>query len=203
MDHDDDVERLFSWIRTPDLHYREFASERDVADAVEAWPVPRNAADQTGHRPRDAEADGAPTSPAPQRTALGGRLASLFRHREPPPPPEPPPVYRQPETHEPPPEHPVDEAAWVPEPPRPSPIFARLRPAAEPASVQVPPSDADYQGFEEDGAEPAVAETADPSEARSLDAIFSRLSHPAPTAPQERNGAAVGVGLGSVFRRLR
>ena len=31
---DDDVERLFSWLQTPDLRYREFAGAREVTDTV-------------------------------------------------------------------------------------------------------------------------------------------------------------------------
>ena len=33
-DRDSDVDRLFSWLQTPDLHYREFADGREVTDAV-------------------------------------------------------------------------------------------------------------------------------------------------------------------------
>jgi hypothetical protein len=39
MDREDDVERLFSWLKTPDLRYREFASERDFAEASATWPT--------------------------------------------------------------------------------------------------------------------------------------------------------------------
>jgi hypothetical protein len=34
MDHDDDVEHLFSWLQTPDLRYREFAGAREITDSV-------------------------------------------------------------------------------------------------------------------------------------------------------------------------
>lgn len=34
MDHEDDIERLFSWLQTPELRYREFAGAREVADTV-------------------------------------------------------------------------------------------------------------------------------------------------------------------------
>jgi hypothetical protein len=34
MDHDDDVEHLFSWLQTPELRYREFAGAREITDAV-------------------------------------------------------------------------------------------------------------------------------------------------------------------------
>ena len=33
-DQSDDVEKLFSWLQTPDIRYREFAGAREVTDAV-------------------------------------------------------------------------------------------------------------------------------------------------------------------------
>jgi hypothetical protein len=50
MDEDDDVERLFSWLQTPELRYREFAGAREIADTVMTWqarpntPPPANSA---------------------------------------------------------------------------------------------------------------------------------------------------------------
>jgi hypothetical protein len=37
MSQDNDVERLFSWLQTPDIHYREFAGAREVTDATVAY----------------------------------------------------------------------------------------------------------------------------------------------------------------------
>jgi hypothetical protein len=34
MNHDDDVEHLFSWLQTPELRYREFAGAREITDTV-------------------------------------------------------------------------------------------------------------------------------------------------------------------------
>jgi|SRR5579872_2283788 len=34
MNQDNDVERLFSWLQTPDIRYREFAGAREITDAV-------------------------------------------------------------------------------------------------------------------------------------------------------------------------
>jgi hypothetical protein len=42
MDHDDDVEHLFSWLQTPDLRYREFAGAREVTDTVATSQILRN-----------------------------------------------------------------------------------------------------------------------------------------------------------------
>jgi hypothetical protein len=39
---DDDVERLFSWLQTPDLRYREFAGAREVTDTVMMLHSPAN-----------------------------------------------------------------------------------------------------------------------------------------------------------------
>src|SRR5262245_6795072 len=43
MDHDDDVEHLFSWLQTPELRYREFAGAREITDAVIAQLRPNPA----------------------------------------------------------------------------------------------------------------------------------------------------------------
>src|SRR5665213_4084712 len=46
MDHEDDIERLFSWLQTPELRYREFAGAREITDAaVTSPPYP----DTAGH----------------------------------------------------------------------------------------------------------------------------------------------------------
>jgi hypothetical protein len=37
MDHEDDVERLFSWLQTPELRYREFAGAREITDTGVTW----------------------------------------------------------------------------------------------------------------------------------------------------------------------
>jgi hypothetical protein len=43
-----DVERLFSWLKTQDLRYREFAAAREVSDAVATWPTLHQAASEAG-----------------------------------------------------------------------------------------------------------------------------------------------------------
>jgi hypothetical protein len=45
MDHDDDVEHLFSWLQTPELRYREFAGAREITDAVITSQVRANSAE--------------------------------------------------------------------------------------------------------------------------------------------------------------
>jgi hypothetical protein len=63
MDHDDDVEHLFSWLQTPELRYREFAGAREITDTViirqerpideEPVPVPRHNTQLEEEYPRD------------------------------------------------------------------------------------------------------------------------------------------------------
>src|SRR5579863_2103947 len=48
MNHKPDVERLFSWLKAPMVHYREFAPQVEVAEAVAAWPVVHRAAVEAG-----------------------------------------------------------------------------------------------------------------------------------------------------------
>jgi hypothetical protein len=211
MDRDDDVERLFSWIKTPDLHYREFAAEREVADAVVTWPVPRDAVAEPDHPGEPYEPEPArETEPPPAgRMPLGDRPSSLFGQREPAPEPpafrpqEPSPLPLRPTAPE-----DAGEVPWAPEPPRPSPIFARLEPAPPPQPQPVPelptePPEDQYRGFEEPRNTSPAAEPAHAGEKRSLEAIFTRVAHPAPAPRDDRKRASAGPGLGSVFRRLR
>jgi hypothetical protein len=54
MDHSEDVERLFSWIKAPMVRYREFSPQVEVAEASATWPLAHAAAVQTGLVPPDA-----------------------------------------------------------------------------------------------------------------------------------------------------
>jgi hypothetical protein len=236
MDRDDDVERLFSWIKTPDLHYREFAAEREVADAVATWPAPRDAVTEPSHpgEPHEPETHYEPGAQyehdphyerearyegedqpsydpgAPEieprragRMPLGERLSSLFGHREPPPEP---PVARPQAPPPPMPEEVAGEGQWAPESPQPAPVFARLQPAPSADPNPAPPAESaenEYRGFEEPAAAPPAAEPAHADEKRSLDAIFSRVAHPAPAPRDDRKRTSAAPGLGPVFRRLR
>ena len=56
MDHSEDVERLFSWLKAPQVHYREFAPQRELAEAVATWPVVHRAAVESGVAAADAPA---------------------------------------------------------------------------------------------------------------------------------------------------
>lgn len=78
MKSDDDVAKLFSWLQTPEIHYREFADAREIADIVPGGPRPKAAETpsppQEPHRVEEAEPghDESPRSepappPSPQR----------------------------------------------------------------------------------------------------------------------------------------
>lgn len=65
MQHEDDVERLFSWLKTPDLRYRDFASEREVSDAVARRPTVQRTAEETALPASPAAAPATPVPPEP------------------------------------------------------------------------------------------------------------------------------------------
>jgi hypothetical protein len=219
MDRDDDVERLFSWIKTPDLHYREFAAEREIADAVATWPALRDAVPEPSPSDDRLEPEGPYESellPA-ERARHFERPAAVFGHREPPPPAHHPvetPVPREEEPSgevpwaaEPPPVAPYQPPPPPPvaryQPPPPPPVVVRHRPAPPPR-VQERPVDQEYSGFEETRATPPPpAEPTQPGQTRSLDAILSRVAHPGSAPREGRTQPSATPGLGPVFRRLR
>src|SRR5581483_793841 len=71
MDRDDDVGRLIAWLKAPEFQYREFAGQRDLAEALANWPVLRKAV-------------GAPAEPAARP------FLTLVPDRAPPPETAPP-----------------------------------------------------------------------------------------------------------------
>jgi hypothetical protein len=118
-----------------------------------------------------------------------------------------PPVIQPPERRAPSREEPAGEVPWAPEPPRQSPIFARLEPTASPSrpgapAPEPPPSDEQYHGFDEHPDDAVAAEPAHEGDGRPLGAIFSRVAHP-PRAQDDRKRTTGPAGLGPVFRRLR
>jgi len=116
MAYEEDVERLFSWLKTPDLRYREFAADRELADAAATWPGLRRgaAADTPAGELGAAEEEAVPPPPSVRREPVlpqtdrpapppgatrGGRdlpFGSTYRgfdddeRRAAPPPPPPP-----------------------------------------------------------------------------------------------------------------
>jgi hypothetical protein len=88
MDHTEDVERLFSWLKAPMVHYREFAPQREIAEAVATWPVAHRAAVETGIA---AEGEAAPQGDtaakeraARERMTLPARVVEALQPTPPP-----------------------------------------------------------------------------------------------------------------------
>ncbi len=224
MDHVVDVERLFSWIKAPMVHYREFAPQVEVADAVATWPLVHRAAVQSGVAaaeeagPRGdtvarqrlarerltmpAAAASRESTPAAAPSgdqlvaALGQRLQA--EHGETVAEPEQAPVA---------PRRPAAPAAMtgVDEPLsaasqlRSAPERPQL-PAHPPAGERGALFGGEYRGREREAR--AGAPAADRQD-RSLDAVFSRLSGARDRLPDPRQRARTSPGLGSVFGRLR
>ena len=55
MDQDTDVERLFSWLQTPEIRYREFAGAREVTDAMVIWQARTNTPEAEPHAPHNTQ----------------------------------------------------------------------------------------------------------------------------------------------------
>jgi hypothetical protein len=214
MDHDGDVERLFSWLQTPDLRYREFAGEREISDATANWPALRRAASTALP---DAAATGAePAAAAPEvlsappvRGALAVRLRETIGRATP---------FAEDHRHFT--DRSPDWRAAAPDraPPRRRPILTTAA-ALEPGLEPTPPPHTDgartrethaglfggaYRGFEDAPAEPAGEPPPDqPGHPRSLDAVFSRLARPTRPHHGVDGQAARRSELGPLFRRLR
>lgn len=214
MEHDDDVGRLFSWLKTPDLRYREFANEREISDAAATWPGLRRATEsvspEEGEAPVGVEAQPEEAvSPNPLREPLGDRLrAALGGHppasrsgltfRDVVTPPEPGRDHA-PES--------VGSAIHYENPDLESPEEPHPAPEQRPSGARAGLFGGSYRGFGDDeaAAAPAPPAPAAPSanpEGRALDAVFSRLARPAGHYRDERKVPGV-AGRGPMFRRLR
>jgi len=100
MDRDDDVGRLIAWLKAPEFQYREFAGQRDLAEALANWPVLRKAvgapeppAGAAPPRPaRPPARDEAPTGAAADAPAAPAArpFLTLVPDRAPPPETAPP-----------------------------------------------------------------------------------------------------------------
>ena len=201
------------------VHYREFAPQREIADAVRTWPVAHRTAVRTGIAGEGEPAPQGDTA-AKERIAREGRSLPVAA-----PPPQPAVAEAAMPSGE-----PVEIAAAPEAPPR-----------AEAAPVQ-PPEELTIAGFDET---PTAAEAAAAQQSRSrprepaahypgrergalfageyrggerdtrsrdraadrhdrsLDAVFSRLSGARDRLPDPRARARTSPGLGAVFGRLR
>jgi hypothetical protein len=208
MEHTQDVERLFSWLKAPMVHYREFAPQIEVAEAVATWPVAHRAAVQTGLAP-DTEPGPHGDAAARERQARDRRFmppsAAQAIHDSPMPGTEPPPTPgRLADVPA------VEGGAFAAEPVREPAIsgFEDPAPAARPAPAR-PAVASDRQGlfageYRERERDPRAAGRASDRQDRSLQAVFSRLSGAAgERLPDPRERARTTPGLGPVFGRLR
>ena len=225
MEHTQDVERLFSWLKAPMVHYREFAPQLEVAEAVATWPAAHKAAVQTGLAP-DTESGPHGDAAARERRARDRRFmppaAAQAIHDSPMPGTEPPPT----------PGRLADVPTAETSAERGAEIAGGFTP--EPASE---PGEPRISGFDEPApvarrapVRPTPARPADGTERRglftgehrereqdlrrsgggpdrqdrSLEAVFSRLSGAGgERLPDPRDRARTTPGLGPVFGRLR
>ena len=208
---DDDVERLFSWLQTPDLRYREFAGAREVTDAVMLSHSPANTP--------EIEAMSSESFPQePNRTAdpHGFQTEEVIV----PPPPLGPPmreaVIRETVTRE----AAIREPAMIAPTAMPASVAetgpftlgAAGRDASRPPEITQPPqpvalprveppapqpgptvrADGDQTG--EGGQDAASSSEPQQRQARPLDAVFGRLGNSRPPDPRERLRHIPGLG---------
>jgi hypothetical protein len=105
MNPDDDVEKLFSWLQTPDIHYREFADAREITDAVSTEQTRANTPEVETPAPHNVQLDEEyPADQFPDQSevevkvepAVGGPAAPA---PAPPTPESPPADSAKPEEH--------------------------------------------------------------------------------------------------------
>lgn len=219
MNRDDDVERLFSWLQTPDLRYREFAGAREVTDTVMLLQGRANTPEIEA-----MSSESFPQEPNP--TVNHG-----FQTEEvivPPPPLGPPmreAVVRETVTRE-----TVTREAAIREPAMIAPtatptsvaetgpfaLGAAGRDASRPPEITQPPQPMAPRQIEppppastagagrdplggssrenEEGQDAASASEPQPRQGRSLDAVFGRLGNSRPPDPRERLRHIPGLG---------
>jgi hypothetical protein len=226
MERDDDVERLFSWLQTPELRYREFAGAREITDSVVTLQTRPN----TAEAPLAAAPErpvASPSAPDPYEGHIDTPPEPLVRRIEPAPPipaaPVPPPaagpfalgaggrgIPRRPEYTEPvvqpPLPAPATPVAQSPVPPRPA-----VEPVAPPALPQPaaanPPGGRLFGGAYTNNGQvpdpvPVPPENQERTE-RSLDAVFGRLAGGRNPLPDPRDRLRHIPGLGPPGGRPR
>jgi len=214
MNQDDDLERLFSWLQTPEIRYREFAGAREVTDVVATWQVSSNIAGEA--RPPQETVPIAPEPPPPVHTAA--------ESAEPPPPIAPPsPVQREPAIivpAPPPAARPVEAGPFAlgaagrgvatqPEEARAPPVVAPAPPPtpapplATPAAAGSPLGGTHREPVGNPTTPPAPAASDGQQGAHSLASVFSRLSGGRATTPDPRDRMRHIPGLGPTTGRPR
>lgn len=221
MNQDDDVERLFSWLQTPDLRYREFAGAREVTDTVVLYQGHANTPEIEA-----LSSESLPQEPDPAADPYGYQTEEAIV-----PPPLAPPmrqaVIRETVTRE-----TVTREAAVREPAMIAPTVIPAAPAVEtgpfalgaagreasrppeiarPSQAAAPPEAPSpppapivragggllggaYREGEEGGQDATSSNASQQQQARSLDAVFGRLGNSRPPDPRERLRHIPGLG---------
>jgi hypothetical protein len=224
MDQDEDVERLFSWLQTPEIRYREFAGAREVTDATVALQARTNTPQLNPPAPHHVQLDeeypqdqfpdqsqvAVEVEPAARGPATIAPMPAEIRRESAMVPPAPTPAARAAEGEvfalgaagrgvPPSPAPPLAPAAAAPPPP--VPVLATAPPPPPPAI----PSGLLGGAYRENGAEmPAELASDDRAErGRSLDSVFSRLNGGRARVPHPRDRMSRIPGLGPTTGRPR
>ena len=168
MDHDDDVEHLFSWLQTPELRYREFAGAREITDAVIAQLRPNPAAVPVPPPGNTQLQEEYPADQFPDQRDASEDV--VIRAPERAPAPEPPPLASAPVVPP-----PVPAIPPMPRPAPPNPPTAPFALGAEGRSAPRRPE------YEEPVAPPALA---DPAARPMAPPMPPPPPPPPPAAPQ-------------------
>jgi hypothetical protein len=179
MDQDEDVERLFSWLQTPEIRYREFAGAREVTDASVAFQARTNTPQLDPPAPHHVQLDEEyPQDQFPDQSQVVVEVE---------------PAARGPATIAPMPAEIRREPAMTPPPP-PAPVYATV-PPPPPTAI---PSGLLGGAYRENGGETPAGPAPDAHEerARSLDSVFSRLNGGRARVPHPRDRVSRIPGLG-------
>jgi hypothetical protein len=179
MDQDEDVERLFSWLQTPEIRYREFAGAREVTDASVAFQARTNTPQLDPPAPHHVQLDEEyPQDQFPDQSQVVVEVE---------------PAARGPATIAPVPAEIRREPAMTPPPP-PAPVYATV-PPPPPTAI---PSGLLGGAYRDNGGETPAETASDAHEerARSLDSVFSRLNGGRARVPHPRDRVSRIPGLG-------
>jgi hypothetical protein len=182
MDQDEDVERLFSWLQTPEIRYREFAGAREVTDATVALQERTNTPQLNPPAPHHVQLDEEyPQDQFPDQSQVAVEVEPAASAMVP--------------------SAPVPQPATAVAPPPPAPVLATAPAPPPPAIPSGPLGGAYRENGAETPAEPAPDNLAE--RGRSLDSVFSRLNGGRARVPHPRDRMSRIPGLGPTTGRPR
>jgi hypothetical protein len=219
MDQDEDVERLVSWLQTPEIRYREFAGAREVTDATVALQARTNTPQLDPPAPHHVQLDEeypqdqfpdqsqvvVEVEPAARGPATSAPMPAEIRREPAMITPAPMPAARAAEGG-------VFAlgAAGRGVPPSPAPVLSPASAAPVLATVPPPPPPAIPGGllggaYGENGGETPTEPAPDNHEerGRSLDSVFSRLNGGRARVSHPRDRMSHIPGLGPTTGRPR